>query len=87
MLKHELEELRIKVRILEGRKVEDQDRIRSLEMKAAEADTLRSARVKLQGQLAATLDGEPLKLTLSSQVPRDPSFAHIGPAPIQRSFF
>jgi dynactin 1 len=55
VLKHELEELRIRVRILEGRKVEDQDRIRSLETKAAEADTLRSARVKLQGQLADTL--------------------------------
>lgn len=51
-LKHELEELRIKVRILEGRKVEDHDKIRSLEVKAAEADTLRSARVKLQGQLS-----------------------------------
>ncbi|KAI9631947.1 dynein associated protein-domain-containing protein [Dioszegia hungarica] len=50
VLKHELEELRIKVRILEGRKVEDQDRIRSLETKAAEADTLRSARVKLQAK-------------------------------------
>jgi hypothetical protein len=53
VLKHELEELRIKVRILEGRKTEDHDRIRTLETKAAEADMLKAARVKLQGELVS----------------------------------
>ncbi|WWD18419.1 hypothetical protein CI109_102869 [Kwoniella shandongensis] len=48
--KRELEELRIKVRILENRKHEDQERIKSLESKAGEADTLRAARVKLQAK-------------------------------------
>lgn len=48
--KRELEELRIKIRILENRKTEDQERIRSLEAKVGEADTLRAARVKLQGE-------------------------------------
>lgn len=47
--KRELDELRIKVRLLEGRRAEDQDRIKSMEARAAEADTLRAARVKLQG--------------------------------------
>lgn len=48
--KRELEELRIKVRILESRKAEDQERIKSLESKVGEADALRAARVKLQGE-------------------------------------
>jgi len=48
--KRELEELRIKARILENRKTEDQDRIKSLEVKVGEADTLRAARVKLQSE-------------------------------------
>ena len=47
--KRELDELRIKVRLLEGRRMEDQERIKVMEAKAAEADTLRAARVKLQG--------------------------------------
>jgi dynactin 1 len=47
--KRELDELRIKVRLLEGRRAEDQERIKVMEAKAAEADTLRAARVKLQG--------------------------------------
>ena len=49
--KRELEELRIKVRQLEQRKIEDQDRIKGLEGKAVELDTMRTARVKLQGEL------------------------------------
>lgn len=49
--KMELDELRIKVRILENRRAEDQERIKSMEARAAEADTLRAARVKLQGKL------------------------------------
>lgn len=49
--KRELEELRIKIRILENRKVEDQERIKQLESRVTEADTLRAARVKLQGKL------------------------------------
>lgn len=48
--KRELEELRIKVRILEGRKTEDQERIKQLESRVTEADTLRAARIKLQGK-------------------------------------
>lgn len=47
--KRELDELRIKVRLLEGRRMEDQEKIKVMEAKAAEADTLRAARVKLQG--------------------------------------
>lgn len=53
--KRELEELRIKIRILESRRTEDQERIKSLESKAGEADALRAARVKLQCQLLAPL--------------------------------
>jgi len=49
-LKRELEELRIKVRILETRRSEDQDRLKAMEAKALEADALRAARVKLQGE-------------------------------------
>ncbi|WVR06294.1 hypothetical protein IAU60_003324 [Kwoniella sp. DSM 27419] len=48
--KRELDELRIKVRTLEGRKHEDQDRIKDLESRAAEVDTLRAARIKLQAK-------------------------------------
>ena len=48
--KRELEELRIKVRILENRKSDDQERVKALESKVGEADTMRAARVKLQGQ-------------------------------------
>jgi dynactin 1 len=53
--KRELDELRIKVRLLEGRRAEDQERMKVLEAKAAEADTLRAARVKLQGKHTDTL--------------------------------
>ncbi|WVF69238.1 hypothetical protein IAT40_004014 [Kwoniella sp. CBS 6097] len=48
--KRELDELRIKVKILENRKHEDQEKIRSLESRVGEADTLRAARVKLQAK-------------------------------------
>ncbi|ORX40158.1 dynein associated protein-domain-containing protein [Kockovaella imperatae] len=48
--KRELEELRIKVRILENRRTEDQEKIRSLEAHVGEADALRAARVKLQAK-------------------------------------
>jgi len=51
--KRELDELRIKVRLLEGRRVEDQEKMKVMEARAAEADTLRAARVKLQGQFCA----------------------------------
>ena len=47
--KRELEELRIKVRLLETHKTQDQARIRELEGMMGEADALRAARVKLQG--------------------------------------
>lgn len=49
--KREVEELKIKIRILENRRNEDQERIKSLEGKVGEADALRAARVKLQGEL------------------------------------
>ncbi|OCF42027.1 dynactin 1 [Kwoniella heveanensis CBS 569] len=48
--KRELDEMRIKVRILENRKHEDQEKIRLLESRVGEADTLRAARVKLQAK-------------------------------------
>ncbi|KAK4685386.1 dynactin 1, partial [Tremellales sp. Uapishka_1] len=48
--KRELEELRIKIRILENRKVEDAEKIKTLEAKVGEADILRAARVKLQAK-------------------------------------
>lgn len=38
------------MRILENRRIEDQERIKVMEARAAEADTLRAARVKLQGR-------------------------------------
>ncbi|RXK41589.1 dynactin 1 [Tremella mesenterica] len=46
--KRELEELRIKVKIMEMRKNEDQQKLRELEIRAGEADALKAARVKLQ---------------------------------------
>ena len=49
--KREVEELKIKLRLLESRRTEDQERIKSLESKVGEADTLRAARVKLQGEI------------------------------------
>jgi dynactin 1 len=58
-LKRELEECRIKVRILETRRSEDQERIKGLESKAGEADALRAARVKLQGELGPSI-GAPI---------------------------
>ena len=48
--KREMEEMKIKMRILESRRAEDQERIKSLESKVGEADALRAARVKLQGE-------------------------------------
>lgn len=50
-LKREVEELRIKLRILEARKVEDQERIKALETKAADGDAMRAARGKLQSMI------------------------------------
>lgn len=47
--KRELEELRIKIRILENKKHEDQEKIRDLETRVGEADSLKAARVRLQG--------------------------------------
>lgn len=47
--KRELEELRIKIRILESKKHEDQEKIRDLETRVGEADSLKAARVRLQG--------------------------------------
>ncbi|KAL7423292.1 hypothetical protein Q5752_002593 [Cryptotrichosporon argae] len=48
--RRELEELRIKVRLLESRRGEDQERLKALEAQAGEADALRAARVKLQAK-------------------------------------
>ena len=56
--KREVDELRIKVRLLEGRRAEDQEKIKVMEAKAAEADTLRAARVKLQGKSLTFLQGK-----------------------------
>jgi dynactin 1 len=56
--KRELDELRIEVRLLEGRRMEDQEKIKVMEAKAAEADTLRAARVKLQGTSLISLQGK-----------------------------
>lgn len=44
-----MEELRIKIKILENRRSDDQEKIKNLEAKVGEADSLRAARVKLQG--------------------------------------
>jgi len=68
--KRELDELRIKVRLLEGRRAEDQEKIKVMEAKAAEADTLRAARVKLQG--TSGVGSLERKLTCS-QIPRTPN--------------
>jgi dynactin 1 len=46
--KRELEELRIKIRLLESHRVEDQATIKELEKRAAEADQLPAIRAKLQ---------------------------------------
>jgi hypothetical protein len=45
----ELDELKIKLRQLELRRAEDQERIKGLEMKALEAENFAQARGKLQG--------------------------------------
>ncbi len=45
----EVDELRIKLRLLEARRADDQDRIKGLELKAIEAENFAQARVKLQG--------------------------------------
>jgi hypothetical protein len=55
--KREMEEMKIKMRILESRRAEDQERIKSLESKVGEADALRAARVKLQGEHQVGLIG------------------------------
>lgn len=52
--KRELDELRIKTRILESRRAEDQERMRDLEVRAEEAETLKAARGKLQGTFPRT---------------------------------
>ncbi|KIR75777.1 dynactin 1 [Cryptococcus deuterogattii CA1014] len=44
--KRELEELRIKIRILENKKHEDQEKIRDLETRVGEADSLKAARAR-----------------------------------------
>ncbi|WVQ72856.1 hypothetical protein IAR50_002417 [Cryptococcus sp. DSM 104548] len=48
--KRELEELRIKVRILETRKHEDAEKIQDLETRVGEADSLKTARGRLQAK-------------------------------------
>lgn len=50
--KRELEELRIKVRLLETRRNEDQERINHLEKVSNDADQLHAIRAKLQSKLA-----------------------------------
>lgn len=49
--KRELEELRIKVRLLETRRNEDQERINHLEKVSNDADQLHAVRAKLQSEL------------------------------------
>ncbi|ODO01512.1 hypothetical protein I350_06332 [Cryptococcus amylolentus CBS 6273] len=49
-MKRELEELRIRVRILETRKHEDGEKIKDLEGRVGEADSLKTARVRLQAK-------------------------------------
>lgn len=49
--KRELEELRIKVRLLETRRNEDQERINHLEKVSNDADQLHAIRAKLQSKL------------------------------------
>jgi dynactin 1 len=48
--KRELDELRIKVRLLETRHNEDAERIRTLEKKETDADQLHAVRAKLQAK-------------------------------------
>lgn len=50
--KRELEELRIKIRLLESHRAEDHATIKSLEKRAAEGDQLPAIRAKLQGESA-----------------------------------
>lgn len=47
--RRELDEVRIKLRLLEARRAEDQERIKGLEKKATEGDQLAAIRAKLQG--------------------------------------
>ena len=49
-----MDELRIKIKILENRRTDDQEKIKALEAKVREADVLRAARVKLQGRCIST---------------------------------
>jgi dynactin 1 len=48
----ELEDLRIKIRVLEGRRAEDAERIKTLEAKALEAETDAQAKEKLRSEWA-----------------------------------
>jgi hypothetical protein len=77
--KRELDELRIKVRLLEGRRVEDQERIKVMEAKAAEADTLRAARVKLQGKFTNLAIVGVTETDDNSQIPRTPNISSCRP--------
>lgn len=69
--KRELEELRIKLRLLEARRAEDQERIKSLEKKASEGDQLAAIRAKLQvkfqEQQAALVNSQRLARDLQSE--------------------
>jgi hypothetical protein len=55
ILAREIDELRIKLRVLEARRGEDQERIKGLELKAIEAENFAQARGKLQGEKAPGL--------------------------------
>ncbi|TXT13518.1 hypothetical protein VHUM_00885 [Vanrija humicola] len=48
--KREIEEFKIKIRLLDARRTEDQDKIRELERKATDADQLQAIRAKLQSK-------------------------------------
>jgi dynactin 1 len=48
--KREIDEFKIKVRLLESRRTEDQERIKTLEKKATDADQLQAIRAKLQSE-------------------------------------
>ena len=50
MTVRELEDLRIKIRVLGGRRAEDAERIKTLEAKALEAETDAQAKEKLRSQ-------------------------------------
>jgi len=77
--KRELDELRIKVRLLEGRRSEDQERLKVMEAKASEADALRAARVKLQG-----MSFEFESALIDSQIPGTPDVCSCRPANFER---